>query len=57
LIERLLADDLQSLGTRRPRKELAAHTVAKPVVPKVAVPKTNGAAQSESSQKSDNVPQ
>jgi hydroxymethylpyrimidine pyrophosphatase-like HAD family hydrolase len=27
LIDRLLADDLQSLGPRRPRKELVAHTV------------------------------
>src|SRR5262245_19424882 len=27
LIDRMLADDLQSLGTRRPRKELAERTI------------------------------
>ena len=46
LIERLLGDDLQSLGPRRPRKEMAAHTVAK----------TNGTVKSDGSAKSHPAP-
>jgi hypothetical protein len=30
LIERILSDDLQSLGVRRPRKELVVQTVKAP---------------------------